>query len=687
MAYKAFIEMKKENTDKYKEYGQDIGPKQPQMKEVKEDKFDLKSAAIHFLHNSCENLRFDEKIAEKEKNTGELKGASQKKGQIPYNMQMDIDRLCLERAIERFVDSGVAHDAFDVYFCYLEMFVGDYGKSRRMIELLSEYETNSSSLLMKHRDHYSHSVYVFVLGLAIYESNKNYRDTYNEFYGFETKDPVAAQKAAHHYLQYWGLSSLFHDIGYPFELPFEQVASYFEYNGKKRNEMPFIEFNRMESYIALDDKAKDILKSIYPDKEFNSTNELYAYEIASKLGDRYEDTMKLISNKLSEKNPSFKAFTNAEDYMNKILKSKPTRPDIYNDFMDHAFFSATVLGKELLKETEKESFTKAHIDAMTAIILHNSLYKFSVTNWKDKSINKPFHMELHPLAFMLMLCDELQCWDRTSYGRNSRTELHPMGCEFSFCNNGIQATYLYDELESKKIIEFWKNHDEYMINKQKHNDIKAPKLKAYSSMVHENEFKTDIENIVELKQIPLNITTTIKKADSRSKHTYLSDSNFIHLYNFAVALNAQYNGEEESGEQMQDSFNSLSLEYKLSNVLQAKKFGEYLDMLGYFYTDRPVAYDMVTNFTDSELVKLGEQEHKRWEDEKNSMSWMPTGAMADKCKDKVVREQTRMHNDFEKAFDTLDDETKAKDMKPLNTMMIKLKEYDGLRIYSLTRHE
>lgn len=193
---------------------------------------------------------------------------------------MDIDRLCLERAIERFIDSGVAQDAFDVYFCYLEMFIGEYGKSRRMIELLSEFETNSSSLLMKHRDHYSHSVYVFILGLAIYESNKNYRDAYKEFYGFDKKDAVAAQKAEYHYLQYWGLASLFHDIGYPFELPFEQVASYFEDNGKKRSEMPFIAFNGINSYIELDDKAKDILKSIYPDKEFNSTNEIYSYEIA-----------------------------------------------------------------------------------------------------------------------------------------------------------------------------------------------------------------------------------------------------------------------------------------------------------------------------------------------------------------------------------------------------------------------
>ena len=52
------------------------------------------------------------------------------------------------------------------------MYVGDYEKTRRMIELLSEFEANGSGLLMKHRDHYSHSVYVFILGMAIFGSNK-----------------------------------------------------------------------------------------------------------------------------------------------------------------------------------------------------------------------------------------------------------------------------------------------------------------------------------------------------------------------------------------------------------------------------------------------------------------------------------------------------------------------------------
>jgi hypothetical protein len=100
----------------------------------------------------------------------------------------------------------------------------------------------------------------------------------------------------------------------------------------------------------------------------------------------------------------------------------------------------------ILRLYSREDLDRMHVDALSAILLHNSLYKFSIAFYKDKEKRKaPLKMELHPLAWMLMLCDELQCWDRIAYGRNSRRELHPMAADFDFSDNRINATYYYDE--------------------------------------------------------------------------------------------------------------------------------------------------------------------------------------------------------------------------------------------------
>ena len=630
---------------------------------------DLKSAAVKFICNRCEDLRFDEEKEKLERAEGKNLGKSTASNQIPYNMQMDIERLCLENAMKRFLNSGVAQDAFDVYFCYLEMFIGSYGNSRMMIEMLSEFETNGSSLLMKHRDHYSHSVYVFALGLAIYETNAKYREKYKNFYGFGAEEE---QKAAHHFLQFWGLSSLFHDIGYPFELPFEQVESYFEVKGKKRKYNPFMAYIGMERFIAIEPEVQEALKELYgPKNTFTNTNELFAYDIAEKLGKTYRVT---------------------KDGINVILTTKPTSPDIFGYFMDHAYFSASVLFQELCntdKKANKNGMSKARIDALTAIILHNSLYKFSIAFYKEK-VNNPFEMELHPLAYMLMICDELQCWDRTSYGRNSRTELHPMNCEFVFGDNTICARYIYDEAEKDKIDRYEMLYEAW----DKVDKKSKPALKAYASMVHENDFLNDIKRIVNTADLGLNVEVGLAKAQHGSKKVFLSESNFIHLYNFAVALNGRYSHQGNEYEPdvvavTEEEFDGLSLEYKLSNIGQAKAFAGYLDKINCFYTDRAVDFEIVTEFTGEDMQIIGPLEHGRWVREHKEMGWQ----FGDTYQSKAEREQKRIHKcmmdeeltqeNILKHYLSLPEDEQDKDFLPMNSMLKLLKQYEGVRIYRL----
>ena len=675
MAYTAIEQMRQRNEARF---GVDLGPAQPPLYTNRRGRNDLKSAALRFLHKRCEGLRFDAEIARQEEESGVYQGKSLKPGQIPYNMEMDLNRLCLEKALETFIDSGVDKDAYAVYYCYLEIFFGSYGKSKKMVELLSEYEANGSSLLMKHRDHYSHSVYVFALGLAIYETNAKYRAIFRRFYGLEDRPE---NESANLFLAYWGLSALFHDIGYPFELPFEQVLSYFEVENHKRGKNSlYIAYRSAEALTALDEAAKAHFERLCG-RRFETTSELLAYDLAQKLGAAYgvEETAML-----------------------DVLNRKPTEPERFGYFMDHAFFSAARLYRELAEELGAEKLNEKHLDALSAILLHNSLYKFSIAFYKDPVKRKPpFKAELHPLAWLLMLCDELQCWDRTAYGRNSRTELHPMDATFDFSDGAISAVYDYDEAEGAKILAF---EEAYAAWEKAPGAAPEPRLKAYSDMAgRKQRFTADIERIVDTSIAPLHVVPRMRRADRASKHVYLSNSNFLHMYDFAVALHARSMPPETMPTEMEAKFTALSLEYQLSTLSRARHFASYLDAIRCFYTDKPVDYEMVKRFTPKDVAIFAPMEHERWVREHQAMGWrygteyetlpLDVPAEEEKAARAALREQLRRHkltmdgrpthDEIRAHYQRLPKIYQDKDWKPFNKLLVLLKKFDGLRIYRL----
>ena len=696
MAYLAFEKMRLVNRQRF---GKDTGPFQPALPDEARTGFDLKSAVLRFLHERCENLLFDGQIEAEEERSGMYRGTSLAPNQIPYNMQMDINRLCLERELERFMDSGATQDAYSVYYCFMEIFFGSYGKSKKIIELLSEYESNSSSLLLKHRDHFSHSVYVFVLGLAIYETNENFRRAFDNFYHFTSAADHSAEsgRAAHFFLKYWGMTALFHDVGYPFELTFEQVISFFEAGDEERGKKtPFIIYKNMKAMTELGPQAQELFRKMYG-RSFPTIDEVMACDLTLKLGKTY-------------------GFT--EDYLLNVLKKKPVSPESFCYYMDHAYFSTLCLFHELTVamgiDTGEESsvppqdFQFAHIDALSAILLHYDLFTYSIAPG-GAGVKSNLSMDIHPLAWLLMLCDELQCWDRTAYGRNSRNELHPMAVEFDFSDNRLIARYKYDEMEQEKIDAYLWAYVEWKRNDCQGN---APQLKAYSEMANaDNSFVRDIEEIVDTAGIPITVVCDIAPVMRGSKHIYLSDSSFLHMHDFAVVLNARYAHEGEVDEveksTMEDEFSALSLEYKLSNINQVKSFSRYLNAIHCFYTDRQVDFDMMEAFSPEEIECIAPMEHERWVREHQSMGWscndfyehVPVPRdIPEKEYRAAIREQTRCHAMamdgevtkemiFRHYRDCLQGSEKDKDSQPFNYMLRLIRRFDGLRIYRYTQEE
>jgi len=321
MSYTAIDQMRRINR---KRFGEDLGPHLPKPFAGEKKGMNLKSAVLRFLDRRCTGLRHDSEKEKAEQRDRQYYGRSLRPGQIPYNMQMDLDRLCLKNEIARFIDSGVAEDAYTVYYAFIEMFIGEGGKSQSMVELLSEFESNASSLLMSHRDHYSHSVYVFALGLAIYETNPWFRQVFARCYGFRDDGGYDGACA---FLEYWGLTALFHDIGYPFEIPFEQILAYFEVDRKKRGPgSVFIAYRNVDPLTRIEAAEREKLKALYGGREFKDITELLAAVITEKLGATY-------------------GFT--EETMDHRIRSKACCPEENNYFMDHAYFSATRLYREI----------------------------------------------------------------------------------------------------------------------------------------------------------------------------------------------------------------------------------------------------------------------------------------------------------------------------------------------------
>ena len=125
------------------------------------------------------------------------------------------------------------------------------------------------------------------------------------------------------------------------------------------------------------------------------------------------------------------------------------------------------------------------------------------------------------------------------------------------------------------------------------------------------------------------------------------------------------------------------------------------------YTDRPVDYEIIKQFTKEQAAVFAPMEHERWIREHSSMAWtpgdlyetaeIPADMLAqygdENTARKALREQLRMHKLAMKENPTQDEifahyealplEEREKDYEPFNSMLKLIKKYDGLRIYQL----
>lgn len=564
--------------------------------------------------------------------------------------------------VRKFLKSGKKDDAFSTYFAFTEIFKFE-GESEnsidKLVNFLAEHEFHSGELLSKHRDHYSHSVYVFALGLAYFANTQAFRNIYANYYKLDQKD------VANHFLHYWGLVSLFHDIGYPFQLAHEQINNYTGKLWPGDEDDPYVTYKNIAKLTKLSDQVKLDLAEKYPG--IADINELFIKALNKIFGFDILLLSRLITNRHDNK-----------------------------DFLDHGYFSALLLANKFSNTNTK--FTDEIVDVLVAILVHNSLIPFDLKD--EAKIRGTFKQQVdakqHPLSYLILLMDEIQCWDRQPFGFTSKKDPLAWKTSFEMSDEALKVQYFFDD-------EFIYHYKETLVSNKLDKDKEFGEMFSYEKIPQQNkryhELSDKIDGLSKFdktilsKIVPLTPMVFTAEVEPKVKSTekYASDDKLFNLVAFAKAINYNYQMIFRKKEKERKTFNELSLEAKMSNIEQAKSYAYKLELINCLYSDKELDYPVVEEFgigdenktysgTRNDLSYLAREEHIRWVKEKLENGWKY--GVEGKDYTAADRDEKKRHKDII-PYDFLTKEEKDKDeLMIANMIPLLYTQGNGIRIYS-----
>lgn len=339
----------------------------------------------------------------------------------------------MRQAVIEFLENESKETAFAVYRSFFDSYrITLEGKTNPFIDLLDvllSYEERASTLIDKQRDHYVHSVNVFLLGLCFYSQNPVFRTAFTNVHLDKSSYANSYDTKHEEFFYRWGIASLFHDVGYPVEIVGKQINKFISFatevdqQGQVRTRLEFDNFDEFNSIAEIQPK-QEFIKS-YDEKfaigeslDLLKPNDLLAHKLHLSLGVDMQD------------------IKTALDRFPKIMAE--------NGFIDHGYYSAIIVLRwysYLIQSCHynSEYFFYPIVDSASAILLHNYYKNVLMKAPYNKG---PLQAGEHPVAYLLILCDELQEWNRTAYGildkkRNQADEVSVMIDE-----NRFEITYI-----------------------------------------------------------------------------------------------------------------------------------------------------------------------------------------------------------------------------------------------------
>ena len=339
----------------------------------------------------------------------------------------------LRGAVSAFLSSETPETAFAVYRAFFDSYrITLPGKNDPFIDLvdiLRNYEATAATLIDKQRDHFIHAVNVFLTGLSIYAESSAYRAAFSS--AVPEKSYIYAYQTPHEEFFFrWGVAALFHDVGYPVEIVGHQINRFIRMVADADGDEVRVKAQiRFENFSELNH-----IREVVPKRPF--TRAYYdAYESCS-----YIDLLTpndLLAQRIHETLGTDLAETKkAVDKFVDVMAA--------SGFIDHGYYSAMIILKWYgyaiqMSGDHPERFYWPILDSATAILLHN--YYRNVLQKKPFNLG-PMAAQKNPIAFLLILCDELQEWNREAHGILTRTFTLADTVHLSVKNGYLSATYV-----------------------------------------------------------------------------------------------------------------------------------------------------------------------------------------------------------------------------------------------------
>ncbi len=495
----------------------------------------------------------------------------------------------LAEAARAFLDDETPENAFAVYRNFFDSYrITLPGRSDLfldLVDLLRDYEKTAATLIEKQRDHFIHSVNVFLTGLAIWEQNPRLRAAFDAAVPEEGFDAARRTKYEEFFFR-WGLASLFHDVGYPVEIVGNQINRFIRMIADADGDEV-----KVRAQISYQNFAElNHIRELVPKRSF--TKAYYdAYESCS-----YVDLLTpldLIAHRIHRCFATDLAGTKAalDRFVDDMAAS---------GFIDHGYYSALIVLKwygyamQRAGEDPRRFFWPV-VDSAAAIFLHN--YYRNVLQKPPFSLG-PMRAADDPIAFLLILCDELQEWHREAHGILTRTFTLADTVNLSLREDYLAATFV---TRRGRLPEGFCAEKKELLHKV---------------LGVEEIFPLGLDVDAESLDTFASLKPQLKKASPRP---LLRDLEML-----AIAIHARYNEKQLADHPDRPlaypDFSALPDDLKYSNLRQAQGVYDKLELIGRTLGPKGRA-GAITSFTDEEVELMAAFEHEQWMRERLSRGW------------------------------------------------------------------